>query len=494
VWLLGVFTILYFTSTGLFACNKPLWYDELFTVHLAQLPRLADICSALADGTDLNPPLCHLATRAALVIGGQTPWAARLPAMVSFWVLCLCLFHFVRRRCSPLYAWIALIFPLATGASYYAYEARPYGLVLGFCGLSLVCWQTAAEGGTRRVALAGLTLSIAGAILSHYYAVLLVVPLALGELVRSISRKRLDLPVWLAVVLGVVPLGLLWPWMEQARIYAPHFWAKPGWDRVSPTYLDLMADMRTPLLVLLLVLVFYRTRPLVKMPSGGQHSRPAFPWHEPAAAIGLVTLPVLGITLGKFVTGVFTTRYVLPAVAGFAILVPLICFKRTRGKVFLARLVLGVLLAMVGVREVRAWTRLRRHADWLCKTCAYLEQHGDKDQVVAICNPVQFLELVHHGPPALVRRLVYLSDLDAAIRLGDHDTSERALRKLRQWTALKVVDFGSFIATHPDFLVYGNNGWLPAALQETGIDVKVYGRDSERVLLAVHRDVRLPAH
>jgi hypothetical protein len=42
-----------------------------------------------------------------------------------------------------------MLFPLITNAYPYAYEARPYGLLLGFCGLSLLCWQSAAEGQSR---------------------------------------------------------------------------------------------------------------------------------------------------------------------------------------------------------------------------------------------------------------------------------------------------------------------------------------------------------
>ena len=80
------------------------------------------------------------------------------------------------------------------------------GLVLGFSALALLSWQTAAMGGAgagrrssawRRVSL---TLS------SHYYGVFVLLPIALGEMVRTLERRRLDAPVWAALLVSVAPL------------------------------------------------------------------------------------------------------------------------------------------------------------------------------------------------------------------------------------------------------------------------------------------------
>ncbi len=119
--------------------------------------------------------------------------------MLGFWVMCLCLFLFVSRR-SALYGFVAMLFPLVTGAYYYAYEARPYGIVLGF---SLVCWQSAVAGYHRRLSL--LSVESCGALSNHYYA-LFAAPSGFGRAVRSLSLRRLDLPVWAALGLAVTPV------------------------------------------------------------------------------------------------------------------------------------------------------------------------------------------------------------------------------------------------------------------------------------------------
>ena len=99
---------------------------------------------------------------------GPVHVAIRLPGMIGFWILCLYLFRFVSIRTSPLAGYVAMSFPLVTNAYYYAYEARPYGAVMGFCGLALVCWQGATNRSERRNAwLVGLACALTGGMLTQ---------------------------------------------------------------------------------------------------------------------------------------------------------------------------------------------------------------------------------------------------------------------------------------------------------------------------------------
>src|SRR6185295_14459378 len=101
----------------------------------------------------------------------------------------------VSRRTSTLYGLLAAALTFATGALRYATEARPYGLVVGFCALALVCWQAAADDHCRKLSLTGVAVAVAAAISSSYYAVLILAPLGAGELVRSLTRRKIDWPV-----------------------------------------------------------------------------------------------------------------------------------------------------------------------------------------------------------------------------------------------------------------------------------------------------------
>jgi hypothetical protein len=478
-WLLAVFSVAYFAGTFLLACRKPIWYDEFFTLRLAQLPHLTDLWQALAEGTDLNPPLSFLAVRVCRTVLGDSAWSARLPAAAGVWVLCLCLFRFVARRGSLLFAWVALLLPLTTVIAPYAYEARPYGLVLGFCGLSLVCWQAAAEGQRRGPALAGLALALAAALWSHYYAVLLLAPLALGEGVRTRDRRRVDWPVWAAFGAAALSLGLLWPLVVGAQPFASGFWARPLWSAVKYAYLLLLLPIQTPLLLALVALVLYP-----------EHARAARaggpPRHEMAAALGLVSLPLLGVLLGKCVTGVYTFRYVLPVVAGVSLVVAFIACRRSGRCPLLGGALVLCLLIFAGVRGYREHDRLTREPDRIVATCNYLGAGNSGGLPIAVACPLPFLELVQHAPAELASRLVYLRDPGASRHCLGEDTAELALGHLRRWAPVNVVDAGDFLAGHRQFLVYGDGGWLRSALEAAGARFEACGGCQGQGLYLVH--------
>ena len=171
-----------------------------------------------------------------------------------------CVFRFVGKRCPAPYAFAAMCFPLLTMGYQYAYEGRPYGMVMGLAGLAMVSWQSAAENQNRGIALGGLALSLTCAVSSHYYAVFFAGPIALGEIARSISRKRADVPIWLALGAGLTPLVALRPLIHSATsnifarpLYSPNFFAKPGFAAMLASYAELMAPA-VPVLVAGLVI------------------------------------------------------------------------------------------------------------------------------------------------------------------------------------------------------------------------------------------------
>src|ERR1700733_13984129 len=210
---IGVVSTVYFADLFLKASQKCFWYDELFTVYLCRLPSFKNTWMAVADGADFNPPLFYLLTRGAQRIFGGGLIATRLPAMFGFWLFAVCLFFFVARRAGIVSGFIAGVFPFFTLAQYYAYEARAHGIVLGWCGLALVCWQRNAEGRARYFWLAGFGLSLLGALLTHVYAVYLLVPFAVVEIYNLIDKKG---PNWgnlavLALALASVTLTVYLP-------------------------------------------------------------------------------------------------------------------------------------------------------------------------------------------------------------------------------------------------------------------------------------------
>jgi len=158
---------------------------------------------------------------------GDGEISVRIPAILGFWVFCLCLFRFTSKRVGIYYALAALLLPTVLETYYYSVEARAYGPELAFCGLALVAWQAAAERSRRFLALPGLALSMAAALLCHYYAALLYLPLAGGEAVRLYHNRKIDWGVWAALAAGGAPI--LWRISTVVGVVKgfSHTWAVP---------------------------------------------------------------------------------------------------------------------------------------------------------------------------------------------------------------------------------------------------------------------------
>src|SRR4029434_4910462 len=109
---------------ALIACyeakQKLFWFDEIFTIHISRLPSMRLIWDAMFAGADFNPPLLYVLTHFSEAILGPGHLQARLPAVIGFWVFCLCLFRFVSIRSSALSGFISMSFPLVTTAYLYA--------------------------------------------------------------------------------------------------------------------------------------------------------------------------------------------------------------------------------------------------------------------------------------------------------------------------------------------------------------------------------------
>ncbi len=180
-------SLLYFADMALRASHKCFWFDELYTVSLCRLPDLSSTWAAVTHGVDFNPPLLYVFTRGVQWMFGEGLIVTRLPAMIGVWIFCLCLFFFVTRRAGVIAGFIAGAFPFFTLVQYYAYEARSHGVSLAWCGLALVCWQRRKEEASG-IWLAGFGLSFLGALLTHVYAVYLVIPFVVVEVFECGSK------------------------------------------------------------------------------------------------------------------------------------------------------------------------------------------------------------------------------------------------------------------------------------------------------------------
>lgn len=459
---------LYFVDTLLRATLKTFWYDELFTVYLSRLPTFHATWTAVVNGSDLNPPLFYLLTRWAQHFSGEGLIATRLPAMIGFWIFGVCLYLFVAPRLGRIYGCIAALAPWFTFAEYYAYEARPHGAVLAWCGLMLLCWQRSRGNAhpLQRISslwLTGLFLSFLAALLTHVYAVFLAVPFFLVEVVHLLRHRRIHL--WTCVALLLPPCLVAPLYLRLSRIYSSD--VSSGGLHIHPYevlqhFLIAVFGPSLALLIILLAVVAWRNRR-----SNPSPTREVSLTHEELiVALGLLLLPILGVVAAKITHGPYFDRYFLAATAGYAMLLAqIVAAPGTRP--FAARALLAAMLFFLAADTLIATYCHWRHAD--------LDQIGPSTLIVFAPDPARpfvrnanllldtshldilvtghadYLFLEYYAPPELRRRLIFAApDPNEGFLIG--------YRRLSHWTGigLQTTTFDDFFATHRDFLVYAN--------------------------------------
>jgi hypothetical protein len=246
---IAALSLIYFAMAVSLASLKLFWFDEFITFYIAKLNSAHAIWAALARGADPNPPLSHLLTMQSMRLLGDGPVALRLMPMLFAWIGLLCLYVFLQRRVPAVYTAIGVCFAMATFAFTYAYENRSYAYVLGFAMLSLVLWRAVLESKYPTLAAGGLALALSGGISSNYFAVLAFFPIAAGELVRTLQRRRIEWRVWLALAFGAVPLLVYMPLIKAGvSRFAPYAWNQAKFGAAVDSYDQMMEVILYPAL------------------------------------------------------------------------------------------------------------------------------------------------------------------------------------------------------------------------------------------------------
>lgn len=473
-------TLLYALGAVLHARSKPLWYDEIITVIAASAPDTAHTLQA-AEHADASPPLPHLLTHYAIVWFGRNDVSVRLPAILGFWVFCWCMFRFTKRRLGIFYALSAFLLPAATDAYTYSVEARAYGLELAFCGLALVAWQSAAEGLRRALTLSLLSLSLMGAILCHYYAVLLYVPLAGAEAFRSYRARKADWGIWLAFAAGGIPV--VWRMATLVRVVRAFSrgWAPPYPEQVVEFWEGGLQHTLSFLVLLLalaaLLIVAGRNQASVPPPTS-----PDVRDHELLLGVLFLVVPVLGVLGALLVTHMLNLRYILFALAGFVLLVPMIAAYLSGGRALPGFLLFVAALAGLGYVTME----VPRREDPFTHE-AILEKALQKGPVV-IPDGQLFLKMWYYAPGSLKARLLFLADDEAASRYMGFTTIDSGLRALTSLAPMQVIEYKNFAAPGREFLVYQNilwPGWLLPKLVDDGASAEIEKYAAVRMLVRV---------
>ena len=428
--------------------SRLLWHDELYTYYIAKTPTLARFIAAATE-VELQPPMQYVLSRLSMPVLGDSALATRLPSMIAFTVASICLYLFVRRRVGRFYGLTAMLVLWITPFLQFATEARPYGLVLGFFGLAMLGWQTATDGGKRWLGLLGIGFGVWGILVSQAFTPLLVAILGVAELVRSVDRRKLDWPVWIALL----------PPTPFILIYIPIFRRFKGWTALPPAfqasgfkiisfYVELLSAVSVILLIALVAaLLAHRAQTEVTTPDADFVRK-----HEVALALGLLSLPILINLLLMRSGGAFWSRYAIATAIGFSLLFVYILAKLTNASRAAAGITAICILAGIVIGSV-----------------LYLVHPSQRPSVKAIsikdldpllplvdASGLTFFEMNKREDPETLAHVFYLTDHDAAIRYA-HATIFEGTGILRDYFPIRgtVMPYRDFVAKTPHFFVLG---------------------------------------
>jgi len=488
---IGTTSAIYFADVFLKASHKCFWFDELFAVYLCRLPSFRDTWAAVTHGADFNPPLFYLLTRAAQRAFGEGLVATRLPEIVGVWLFCMCLFLFVARRAGVISGFIAGAFPFFTLAQYYAYEARAHGIVLGWCGLTLVCWQMHEERRANHLWLVGFGLSLTGALLTHVYAIYLLVPFAVIEM-YNLFRKS---PDWRVIAV----MGLIFTSVTLA-VYLPLFRAYRS--TMTPTFFAASHDVVQRFMVNVIgpATVVFVLWLLLFVSGGARRSTEAstvvaIPQREVLLAIGFTCIPLVGLIGCKISHGPFFDRYFLSAMAGPAILLGFASSRRQAG-CWAARMLAGSMLFLMiadlgSTIYLTANERLvlvepssgipiattPRDPMRLFETVS--TSRGGLD--ILVISELEYIYFFNYAPRSVVPHLYFAAPTG--------NLYFAAYKRLEKGAGidLRLTTFDPFLATHNHFLVYerGNARLIDAlqAISSRGYLLKSARADAEGIML-----------
>lgn len=438
---------------------KPLWHDELYTFYIAQASSFAKML-AWTRTVDLNPPLYYILARLTFHVFHPSRLSVRLPSMVAYFVATLCLYDFVRRRLSSLYGLLAGLVLLSSPFSPYAYEARPYALVLAFTGILALGWQRAIEEDKPISWLAFLFVLVGGfgMLLSHVLASVAYAALLLTELIRYFLYRK---PNWILWVCLAVPLSACVTYLQPIQHHSGG--AFPQQFQASVIQLlSAYSEIWTVIasfMAAALVLIVLLSRDSGK--SSRRASYSGFSWPEKILAFGFLCVPLVVILVFMRSHSAYFSRYGMPAIFGTSILVPWFVARWT-GASSRAALICAIVFTFGIVTPSSIARHLQNvvHKENVPPTLS-----GKSSTPLAQVMPdlpfvdasgLTFLEMNHRENGNFLARVYYLTDAQAAVKYSNATIFE-GLTYLKTQFPIKdnVVPYRSFIQEHQKFLVFG---------------------------------------
>ncbi len=493
-WCLLIYSIFILLVTGSIAARRHLWWDEICAFYVATQPNVGAIWHALSSGIDWQTPTYYLPLHYLCLWFGASPFVMRSIAIFPYWLATLVLYFTVARRTEPFYGFIAMLFPSITGAFSYAFEARPYALVLLFTACTLLCRQLAKETRFRRMALPALSVSLAAAVCTHYNACLIAVPLLVGEGAAWFYRRKLDFPMILAICCAAIPVMALLPHILMIAHFTKAYSASVGVGTVADIYSELFPRFTVLAAAAICVAfaVWFAFERAKNRAIDGHLRRPA--GEEYALTIittaTFLLLPVVYFCL-SFITHTLYVRYVIETTIGCAIFVTFVLYDMRRtlphlAGILLTLTILGTLtyaVKRVRTPDDRVWGSFAIYSELFDRNSKAL--YKSKDPL--LLGGGSYLLSLHYGDEDLRRRSVYVvSDPEenpVAFSLADR-IFYKALAPLLPGQ-LHLLTYSALKRQYHHFQMYGPDLWLFDRLLADGETIRIKARLEHGLLYSV---------
>jgi hypothetical protein len=470
---------------------REFWFDEICTYLVSSTPTLRDMFRAIP--LDGNPPLYFLLARLCLHFPIRAELALRIPSILATDATVMLLFLFVRRNARFALALLAASAFLASGFGLYSStEARPYALLMCLTAACICSWQCAARGRRRKLALCGIAASVAGAILSHHYGVIYAgFPLFAGEMVRLKQRRRLDLPIIVAAIVGAATLLITFPIMLHGQSelltalkHDAAFWTRPQFRFLLFYSRALPPGQFIALLMFGIPALIAGAVIAEKYWNVGKWAEARIPIHKEDLFAGIALFLILPVMLivTKLGTGYFATRYAVGSSLGVSIILGiLLSYSKFRTWKFEAFIYGGVVYCLFLAYGVLLPQRVDPKGQVRSDPLFLSSPPGEE---IVMSDALLYLPTWWYSTPAVRNRLHYLSDLSYAVKQRDF-IPEYSLVYEHSIGTPKLDDYREFLATHHEFLLYyygiPRREWVQDRLKNDGWTLIPLGSEAWKV-------------
>jgi Dolichyl-phosphate-mannose-protein mannosyltransferase len=474
---MGLLLCLFFVALVGLAASDYLWYDELVILRVAGLPHWHDIWNFYASGLDTIGLLYALVLHAMLKLPASAEISSRLPAIVMFLGMLGCMFVFVRRRYAAVYAFAVVLllttFPLLNMAVF----AKSYAFEIAGLSFAMICWQSGMEGRGRPWSALGVWCGLALAIYSHTFAIFLFVPFAAAQWLVDARRKRVNWPMWAALVLfPAALLPVLRGDLLASKLYGSNFWSRPSAALMKQTYIDYFVENWRFLLIFLiagLIVSLVLTNGTAGEDASPQTKR-GFSRPEWVFIALLTALPVY-VLPASYLLHAYRADYVLGFAMGLAVLLVGVFAEQSK-RTEAAGVVLLILVAAVtlkldlktipgGIRALMHPEQVHAQLEASYDSAAWVKLLEGSDLPVLVGDHLLYTRLDCYAPAEVRRRLYFLTDFAEVNRYPLSDTSQRNFLLFGKLLGYRTMEVGSFLPEQHHFLmVVGTMTgtlWLP---------------------------------